>query len=88
MTKCRCKGRGTCPHSIECPACHAKPWKSCRRPSGHGCEMHAERYRKSEAEDAMRCPAFEPLDTPNGTGCRNCSGLPKDHLPSQRSLFR
>jgi hypothetical protein len=41
--------------------------------------MHSERYRKAERDDGARCPGFEPLDTPHGVGCRNCSGLPEDH---------
>jgi hypothetical protein len=41
--------------------------------------MHTERYRKTERYDAAGCPGFEPLETPHGTGCRNCSGLPEDH---------
>jgi hypothetical protein len=88
MPYCHCAhtARGTCPHSIECPACHAKPGRQCKRPSGHGCEMHSERYRQTEREDAARCSGYEPLETPNGTGCRNCSGLPEDH-PRRGMLF-
>jgi hypothetical protein len=41
--------------------------------------MHAERYRASERADAVRCPGFESVETPAGTGCRHCSGLPEDH---------
>ncbi len=77
---CREGARGTCPHSIECPECHAAPWRRCKRPSGHdAAEMHEARYRATERADAARCPGFEPLETPNGTGCKHCSGLPEDH---------
>ncbi|RUL89453.1 hypothetical protein [Tautonia sociabilis] len=41
--------------------------------------MHAERYRAAERADAAACPGFEPIETPAGTGCRHCSGLPADH---------
>ncbi len=41
--------------------------------------MHAERYRVAERADAAACPGFEPLETPAGTGCLHCSGLPEDH---------
>lgn len=82
---CGPSARGTCPHSIACPKCHAGPGKFCQRPSGHrAAEMHAERYRESERADALHCPGFEPIETPAGTGCRNCSGLPEDH---ERRLF-
>lgn len=81
---CRSDARGTCPHSITCPECGARPGKRCKRPSGHGCEMHAERYRKAEREDAARCPGFEAVETVAGTGCRNCSGLPEDHAGGDR----
>jgi hypothetical protein len=73
------KGRGTCPCSIECPACHAAPGARCKRPSGHPCTMHTERYRVSEKADAAKCPGFEPVETPEGTGCKHCSELPEDH---------
>lgn len=83
MTKptCGCGdgARGTCPHSIQCPDCHAHPGQQCRRPSGHPCAMHAARYRKVEMDDAARCPGFEAIETPHGTGCGHCSGLPEDH---------
>jgi hypothetical protein len=57
--------------------------------------MHTERYRKSERDDAAACPGFEPIETPAGTGCKHCSGLPEDHAavrseslpPQQRQLF-
>ena len=77
---CGPQARGTCPHSVACPRCHAAPGARCKRPSGHPAgEMHAERYRASERADAARCPGFEPVSTPAGTGCRHCSGLPGDH---------
>lgn len=81
MNRCACgpSARGTCPHGGRCPACRAEPWKPCKRPSGHPCAMHTERYRKAERDDAARCPGFEPLETHHGTGCRNCSGQPEDH---------
>jgi hypothetical protein len=81
MPRCNCAtgARGTCPHHVKCPRCFAKPGRPCKRPSGHGCEMHAERYRLTEQQDAANCPSFEPLETPAGTGCRHCSGLPEDH---------
>ena len=41
--------------------------------------MHAERYRAAERADAAACPGFKPIETPAGTGCRHCSGLPEDH---------
>jgi hypothetical protein len=41
--------------------------------------MHAERYHASEQADAARCPGFELVETPAGTSCRHCSGLPEDH---------
>jgi hypothetical protein len=41
--------------------------------------MHAERYRAAERADAARCPGFESIETPAGTGCRHCPGLPGDH---------
>ena len=86
--KCRCEGaRGTCPHLTACPQCHAQPGKPYKRPSGHPCAMHAERYRQTEMDDAANCPRFEPLETPHGTGCRNCSGLPEGHQPRQTTLF-
>lgn len=78
------KGRGLCPWSIECPACGALPGHRCRRPSGHDCEMHGERYRESERRDAREyCPGFEPLETPHGVGCAHCSGLPEDHAAGE-----
>lgn len=73
------KGRGTCPASIACPDCGARPGAQCRRPSGHTCDMHTARFRKTEQADGERCPGFEPIETKNGTGCRLCSGLPEDH---------
>ncbi|MFO0906850.1 MAG: hypothetical protein U0835_00520 [Isosphaeraceae bacterium] len=81
MTRCPCGpgARGTCPHSVACPDCKAPPWSQCKRPSGHPCSMHTNRYRKAEREDAAKCPGFEPIETPAGIGCRNCSGLPEDH---------
>jgi hypothetical protein len=71
--------RGKCPLSIACPTCGKGPGVKCKRPSGHPCEMHAERYRAAERADALECPRFEPIETPNGTGCLNCSGTPEDH---------
>jgi hypothetical protein len=38
--------------SVECPTCHAKPWKHCYRPSGHrifGGGQHATRVKAAEA---------------------------------------
>lgn len=86
---CGPRTRGTCPHNIACPQCHAKPGRPCKRPSGHGCDMHAERYRATERADGLSCIGFEPLETPHGTGCRHCSGLPEDHAarPIQSTLF-
>lgn len=81
MPICGCGdgARGTCPHQTTCPAGRARPGQQCRRPSGHPCAMHTERYRKAEREDAAACPSFEPIETPAGTGCKHCSGLPEDH---------
>jgi hypothetical protein len=77
---CGPQARGTCPHATVCPRCHAAPGTRCKRPSGHPAgEMHAERYRASERADAASCPGFEPIESPAGTGCRHCSGLPEDH---------
>lgn len=42
---------GTCPKSIECPRCAAKPGARCVRPSGHlAARLHAERVATAEAE--------------------------------------
>ncbi len=77
---CGPQARGTCPHATACPQCHAAPGSPCKRPSGHPAgAMHAERYRAAERADAAACPGFEPIETPAGTGCRHCSGLPEDH---------
>lgn len=35
---------------VVCPTCHAAIGVRCRRPSGHGCNLHAERDRKALAE--------------------------------------
>jgi hypothetical protein len=81
-SRCGCgpQARGTCPHLTACPQCHAAPGAPCKRPSGHPAgAMHTERYRASERADAAACPSFEPIETPAGTGCRHCSGLPEDH---------
>lgn len=82
---CGPQARGTCPHATACPRCHAAPGSPCKRPSGHPAgAMHAERYRVAERADAAACSGFEPLETPAGTGCLQCSGLPEDH-PSHPS---
>lgn len=39
----------TCPKSITCPTCNAKPGKRCKRPSGHVApELHATRIELAE----------------------------------------
>jgi hypothetical protein len=42
----------TCPRSLECPDCHARPGSPCKRPSGHkASRLHAARAAAAEAID-------------------------------------
>jgi hypothetical protein len=42
---------------VPCPACHAAAGRKCRRPSGHPCDIHAERDRAAmEAGKLEACP--------------------------------
>ena len=77
MPACGCNpgARGTCPHSVACPRCKARPGRPCKRPSGHACEMHAERYRQTEMEDA------------EDTHCKGESLLSQHELPLRPSDF-
>ena len=54
---CSPDARWTCPHSIVCPGCGAKPWQRCKRQPGHPCAMHTERYRKAESAMRRNAPA-------------------------------
>lgn len=39
----------TCPRSLSCPVCGARPGQSCKRPSGHrAAELHAARLALAE----------------------------------------
>lgn len=48
----------TCPIAIPCPTCYAPAGASCRRPSGHACDMHAARWRTAEDRDAFTTAAY------------------------------
>lgn len=42
---------------VPCPTCQAAVGVKCRRPSGHGCELHAERDREALRQGVYaRCP--------------------------------
>jgi hypothetical protein len=42
---------------VECPTCHARPGRRCKRLSGHPCELHASRDRAAMAAGFLRpCP--------------------------------
>lgn len=42
---------------VACPTCHAPVGVRCKRPSGHGCALHASRDRAAmEAGFLRRCP--------------------------------
>lgn len=42
----------TCPKSIACPTCGARPGARCKRPSGHAAaELHDKRVGAAEAAD-------------------------------------
>lgn len=42
---------------VECPTCHAAVGVRCKRPSGHGCEIHASRDQAAMAAGFLRmCP--------------------------------
>lgn len=44
----------TCPASIPCPRCKARPGSRCRRPSGHAAmSLHRERWETAEATDRL-----------------------------------
>jgi hypothetical protein len=46
---------------VPCPACHAATGQRCRRPSGHPCDIHAERDKAAmEAGKLERCPMAGP----------------------------
>lgn len=48
---------GTCPWSLACPDCHAKPGTRCKRPSGHEADrLHMARVRLAEAGQAPVAP--------------------------------
>ena len=43
---------------VACPKCRANVGVHCKRPSGHECDVHAERDRLAMAEGFLRpCPA-------------------------------
>jgi hypothetical protein len=42
---------------VSCPTCHAPVGLKCRRPSGHGCELHASRDQAAMDAGFLRpCP--------------------------------
>jgi hypothetical protein len=42
---------------VPCPTCHAPIGVKCRRPSGHGCELHASRDQAAMDAGCLRpCP--------------------------------
>jgi hypothetical protein len=42
---------------VPCPTCHAPVGVKCRRPSGHGCELHASRDQAAMDAGFLRpCP--------------------------------
>ena len=59
---------------VECPNCRAAPGSPCRRPSGHGCAVHAARDRL-----AMQRGFLAPCPAPR-------LSAPEDSI-SQLSLF-
>ena len=43
---------------VACPTCHAPVGVKCRRPSGHGCDIHTARDRAAMDAGLLRpCPA-------------------------------
>jgi len=51
---------------VECPACSAKVGQKCRRPSGHGCDIHSARDQCAMDEGFLqRCPAAPKQSTPD-----------------------
>lgn len=44
----------TCPLSLSCPLCHARPSQRCRRPSGHEADPHVGRLHEAGAIDWQR----------------------------------
>lgn len=54
-----CRGAWPCDPALEvpCPACQAPAGVKCRRPSGHGCDLHATRDREAlRLGIYARCP--------------------------------
>lgn len=52
-----CGGRAdgfTCPLSLACPSCHARPAQRCRRPSGHEADPHVGRLHEAGKVDRQR----------------------------------
>lgn len=52
---------------VRCPTCQAGVGRRCKRPSGHGCEIHASRDRLAmqQVTGYGRCPAvaIPPVQT-------------------------
>jgi len=47
---------------VPCPSCHARIAVKCRRPSGHNCDVHAERDRLAMALGFLKpCPGVTRL---------------------------
>ncbi|KKN04261.1 hypothetical protein LCGC14_1099190 [marine sediment metagenome] len=42
---------------VPCPTCHTPVGRKCRRPSKHGCDIHASRDREAmKAGHLTKCP--------------------------------
>jgi hypothetical protein len=59
---------------VPCPHCRAPIGSPCRRPSGHGCELHA-----SRDQAALDAGVLAPC--PGESGARKPTLLPQEELP-------
>lgn len=50
----------TCPLSLSCPLCDARPSQRCRRPSGHEADPHIGRLHEAGAIDRQREERDDP----------------------------
>jgi hypothetical protein len=65
----------TCPRSLACPTCGARPGRRCKRPSEHqAATMHAARWQAAERMDRAAL-GVGPVRQPGAPGAARVAGL-------------